>query len=62
MTHNIEEALFLADRILVLSEKPANIVAEFKVEFPRPREEAITLTEEFLQYKREIYNILKGGR
>ncbi|MBT2583230.1 ABC transporter ATP-binding protein [Planococcus sp. ISL-109] len=59
VTHNIEEALFLADRILVLSEKPANIIAEFKVGFPRPREEAITLTEEFLQYKKDIYNILK---
>lgn len=61
VTHNIEEALFLADRILVLSEKPANVVAEFKVDFPRPREEAIILTEEFLQYKKDIYKVLKKG-
>lgn len=59
VTHNIEEALFLADRILVLSEKPAHIVAEFKVDFPRPRSEGITLTEEFLQYKKDIYKVLK---
>ncbi|RNF41243.1 ABC transporter ATP-binding protein [Planococcus salinus] len=59
VTHNIEEALFLADRILVLSEKPATIEGEFHVNFPRPREEDITLTEEFLQCKKEIYNVLK---
>ncbi|HSP20796.1 MAG TPA: ABC transporter ATP-binding protein [Planococcus sp. (in: firmicutes)] len=61
VTHNIEEALFLADRILVLSEKPANVVAEFKVDFPRPREEGITMTEEFLRYKKDIYKVLKTG-
>lgn len=61
VTHNIEEALFLADRILVLSEKPASVVAEFKVGFARPRSENITLTEEFLQYKKDIYKVLKKG-
>ncbi|MGM0898063.1 MAG: ABC transporter ATP-binding protein [Bacillota bacterium] len=61
VTHNIEEALFLADRILVLSEKPAHVVAEFKVGFARPRAQDITLTEEFLQYKKDIYQVLKKG-
>lgn len=61
VTHNIEEALFLADRILVLSEKPASVVAEFKVDFARPRAQDITLTEEFLQYKKDIYKVLKKG-
>ncbi|MFC4712077.1 ABC transporter ATP-binding protein [Planococcus dechangensis] len=59
VTHNIEEAVFLADRILVLSEKPANVIAEFQVDFPRPREASITLTEEFLRFKRDIYKVLK---
>ena len=59
VTHNIEEALFLADRILVLSEKPARVVAEFKVGFARPRTQDITLTDEFLQYKKDIYKVLK---
>lgn len=59
VTHNIEEALFLADRILVLSEKPAHVVAEFKVKFARPRAEHITLSEEFLDYKKQIYKVLK---
>lgn len=59
VTHNIEEAVFLADRILVLSEKPANVIAEFTVNFPRPRAESITMTEEFLRFKRDIYKVLK---
>ena len=58
VTHNIEEALFLSDRIFVLSEKPAHIIAEFKVPFSRPRKEELLLEEEFLQWKRKIYYTL----
>lgn len=61
VTHNIEEALFLSDRIIVLSEKPATVKTEFKVPFPRPRDQSILLTEEFLRYKKAIYNELKNG-
>lgn len=37
VTHDIDEAIYLADRVLVLSSKPAEIVAEFEVPFERPR-------------------------
>jgi len=37
ITHNIEEAVYLAERILVLSNKPAKIKAEIKVNLPHPR-------------------------
>jgi sulfonate transport system ATP-binding protein len=37
VTHNIEEAVYVAERILVLSNKPTNIKAEVKVDLPRPR-------------------------
>lgn len=59
VTHNIEEALFLSDRIVVLSEKPANIIAEFEIPFSRPRDEKILLSEEFLQWKKKIFYSLK---
>ncbi|MFZ3589715.1 ABC transporter ATP-binding protein [Bacillus sp. DJP31] len=62
VTHNIEEALFLSDRIFVLSNKPARIVAEFKVPFPRPRDENLPLQEQFLECKREIHYTLRGLR
>jgi ABC-type nitrate/sulfonate/bicarbonate transport system ATPase subunit len=54
VTHDVEEAILLSDRILVLSRQPGHIVAEFPVRFSRPRTTAITLTEEFLSLKRKI--------
>lgn len=59
VTHNIEEALYLSDRIIVLSSNPAKVKREFEIPFPRPRDEALFLTEEFLQWKREIYQELR---
>lgn len=59
VTHSIEEAILLSDRIIVLSSNPATVKREFKTPFPRPREEAILLTEEFLRWKKEIYQELK---
>jgi ABC-type nitrate/sulfonate/bicarbonate transport system ATPase subunit len=58
VTHNIEEALFLSDRLIVLSQRPATVKKEFKVPFSRPRNEKLLLTEEFLQCKKTIYNEL----
>ncbi|MGJ7919831.1 ABC transporter ATP-binding protein [Neobacillus sp. LXY-4] len=59
VTHSIEEALFLSDRIIVLSPKPAHVTAEFTVPFKRPRNESLFLEEEFLKWKRSIYFSLK---
>jgi ABC-type nitrate/sulfonate/bicarbonate transport system ATPase subunit len=60
VTHNIEEAIFLSDRIIVLSSNPATVKREFNIPFARPREESLLLTEEFLRWKKEIYQDLKG--
>ncbi|WP_342509689.1 ABC transporter ATP-binding protein [Sporosarcina sp. FSL K6-2383] len=60
ITHNIEEALYLSDRILILSDKPASIRKEISVSFPRPRTEDMLLSEPFMQLKREIHHELRG--
>lgn len=62
VTHSIEEAIFLSDRIIVLSTKPATVKKEFTTPFGRPRNEDILLTEEFLQWKKSIYYELAGQR
>ena len=60
VTHNIEEALFLSDRIIVLSNKPASVKADVEVPFERPRNEELLLEPAFLEWKRKIYAQLKG--
>ncbi|RAP76339.1 ABC transporter ATP-binding protein [Paenibacillus montanisoli] len=59
VTHSIEEALLLSDRILVLSSAPATIVREIEVAFPRPRSEALWSDPAFVGMKQELYGLLK---
>lgn len=59
ITHSIEEALYLSDRILILSDRPGSIQKEIKVPFPRPRTESLLLSEKFMQLKKEIHYELR---
>ena len=54
VTHDVEEAILLSDRILILSPQPGRVIAEFRVPFSRPREAGLTLSEELLLLKRQI--------
>ncbi|TFG12275.1 ABC transporter ATP-binding protein [Candidatus Thorarchaeota archaeon] len=56
VTHNVDEAVYTADRILVMSNIPAKIIAEFDVNLQRPRERT---DSEFIEYRRKILEILK---
>lgn len=47
VTHSISEALLLADRILVLTNRPGKVMMDMSVDFPRPRSEEIRYTEKF---------------
>jgi NitT/TauT family transport system ATP-binding protein len=59
VTHGIEEALYLADRILVFSKRPAHVLREIRVPFERPRREDMKLTPQFLELRREISDLLR---
>lgn len=54
ITHDMDEAIKLSDRICILSGKPGKITREIRIETPRPRPHDFNLSAEFLNYKRRI--------
>ena len=54
VTHDIDEAILLSDRIYILSGKPGRITDEIIVELPRPRDNSLLMSSEFLTFKRKI--------
>lgn len=58
VTNNIEEALYMADRVLVMTNCPATIKKEFKIDLPRPR---VYTDPEFLRLRREITSIVDAS-
>ncbi|ANE46109.1 hypothetical protein SY83_07265 [Paenibacillus swuensis] len=60
VTHSIEEALLLSDRIYILSPRPATVIREIQVPFGRPRKEEIRHDAAFIQLRREIYEGLRS--
>ncbi|MHA6484565.1 ABC transporter ATP-binding protein [Paenibacillus sp. strain BS8-2] len=61
ITHSIEEALYLSDRIVVLSASPAYVVDEIVVPFERPRREDLWTDPRFNELKARIYGHLQHG-
>jgi NitT/TauT family transport system ATP-binding protein len=54
VTHSISEAVFLSDRILVVSPRPGRIVLDQRIDLPRPRRMRMRELEEFSTYQRRI--------
>ena len=59
VTNNIEEALYLADRIIVLTNCPATVKKEYVIDLPRPRN---LVSEKFLALRKEITGILDNSQ
>jgi NitT/TauT family transport system ATP-binding protein len=55
VSHNVEEIIEVADKVVVLSARPASVVGEFKVDLPRPRNKK---SEEFFQWVDKVYSLL----
>jgi len=61
VTHSIEESLYLADRVVVISPRPGRIQRVIEVPFARPRSPDIKGEPAFLALRREIWQVLKQG-
>jgi NitT/TauT family transport system ATP-binding protein len=59
VTHSISEALLLADRVLVLSPRPGSLRLDLPVELPRPRDEAIRYTPEFVSLSQTLRSAIE---
>jgi len=61
ITHDIEEAVYLSDRILLLSQRPSRIIEELSIDFARPRNQVITRSQpRFMEIRNRIYQRIRN--
>jgi NitT/TauT family transport system ATP-binding protein len=62
VTHSVDEAVFLSDRVIMFGTQPGRVIADLAIELPRPRwrdEEAIKSSPAFVGYRKQIWQMLK---
>ena len=59
VTHDLDEAVFLADRVVVMSASPGRIIDEVRIDLPRPRALAIKNAPQFVDYRQRIWDVLE---
>lgn len=63
VTHDIGEAIYLSDRIIVLSRRPAKVILDIKISLNRPRNQLKTReNKRFIEYRHEIYKLLQKNK
>ena len=62
VTHQIEEAVYLSDRVVVMSARPGRILADITIDLPRPRALDVKRTAAFSAYEDQIWKLLAAQR
>lgn len=63
VTHDIDEAVYLSDRVVVLGEKPARVTTVIDVDFPEPRDQISTRADaHFAVWRSQIMELIRKGR
>ena len=58
ITHQIDEAIYLSDRVLIMSARPGRILADITIDLPRPRQLQIKRSPEFIEYADQIWGLI----
>jgi NitT/TauT family transport system ATP-binding protein len=61
VSHNVEEAVFMADRVIVMSPRPGKVIGEIRVNVPRPRSQYLR-DKEYFRYVDEVIELLEKGK
>ena len=59
VTHDVDEAIYLADRVLVMSASPGSVIADLPVKLERPRNSELATTEPFIALKKKCLSIIR---
>jgi NitT/TauT family transport system ATP-binding protein len=62
VTHSVDEAVFLSDRVVMMGTQPGRVIADLKIDLPRPRwvdDEALKRSPTFIAYRNDIWHMLK---
>jgi NitT/TauT family transport system ATP-binding protein len=63
VTHDVEEAVYMADRVLVLGPRPTRVVREVAIDLPKPRDQLATREDPaFLQARHEVMALIRSMR
>ena len=59
ITHDVDEAIFLSDRVVVMSARPGKLKIETRIDIPRPRTYEVTTTRDFIDIKRQLIDSIR---
>jgi NitT/TauT family transport system ATP-binding protein len=59
ITHQINEAIYLADRVIVFAARPGRVKATIKIDLPRPRDLSLKRDPSFLKYEDQVWNLIE---
>ncbi len=62
VTHQIDEAVYLSDRVVVMAARPGRVVADITIDLPRPRKLEVKRTPEFAAYEEQIWRLIQRDR
>lgn len=62
VTHDLREAVFLADHVIVMSKRPGTVVSDVTIDLPRPRTLADTFSPQFVEYVHLLYDRIGAAR